>query len=161
MTGGGERQRLFHRECAVGIDKQFVVPDRALGRRDALGILVWLAPDFHFDETATVALDPAGELIAQPFVRIAGETAATVNRRTLAAAAEQDGERQVECARFEIPKRRIDGGDGAGGKPIETIPGRPRLRVRSTIAFQQAAGDMASRPCTTSDNKPFISVAVA
>ena len=44
---------------------------------------------------------------------------------------------------------------------IETIPGRPRFRVRRTMAFQWAATARASRPSTTSERTSRTRVAVA
>lgn len=43
---------------------------------------------------------------------------------------------------------------------IEAIPGRPRLRIRDTIAFQLDAGAIASWPYITSESRSWMSVAL-
>ena len=60
-----KRSACLDRKRAIGIDKELALADRGLGDLHAMRIAVRLAADFHLDEAAAVALDPAGELLRE------------------------------------------------------------------------------------------------
>ena len=111
-----EAQRRLHRKSAVAVDEKLVVADGAPGGHRPLGVALGIAADFHFDEATAVNLGPMRKLLAQLLVGIGGEAAAAVDHHLVAAAAEKGRQRQAHDARLEVPERRIEGGNGAGGE---------------------------------------------
>ena len=113
-----------------------MVADSALGGRRPFRVALGIAADFHFDEPAAVHLGPVRKLLAQPLVGIAGEAAAAVDHHLVAAAAEQRRQREAQNARLQVPERRIEGGDGAGGEA------RAAEVANLTLHRQQASGNV-------------------
>ena len=99
----GQRQRVFRRERAIGIDEQTGIPDRVACAGHALWVARRVAADFHFDPATAIVLDPAGKLLAQPRIGVAGEPATAIDRHGIAAAPKKRGRRNPEKLGFHVP----------------------------------------------------------
>ena len=104
----GQRQSLFGRERAIGIDEQAGLADRGTCSGDPLWVARRVAANFHFDPTTTIVPDPGGKLLAQPRVGIAGEPTAAIDRNGVTAATEHRRHGGPEELGLQIPKCRID-----------------------------------------------------
>src|SRR5438067_13936665 len=77
-------QRFLPGVRAIGVDKKRMIADCPARDLHPVWIARRLGPDLHLDETASVALHPAGHLSAQLSVAIAGKSTAAVDRNRLA-----------------------------------------------------------------------------
>ena len=88
-----------------------------------------IAADFHF-HARNPLLHPAAELLLQFFVRIGSEPAAAVNRHRFAHLPQTS----VTSGRPSSFAFRSQSAVSTAEMAIEQMPGRPRLRIDSTIA---------------------------
>lgn len=104
------RQGLFAGVAAVGIDEEFgAVADGFSSGSNAIDVGFGIAADFHLDAGNSFG-GPSAELLSQPFVGVAGESAAAVDVDGIADWAEEINQRDAQEFGFEIPESDIDRG---------------------------------------------------